>query len=62
MEDWAKGHGLAMASWPREPLDPFFNINTPEDLSTATVMLSRMPGTSKSASKGEDKTQENCDG
>ncbi|SIQ08411.1 MULTISPECIES: molybdenum cofactor guanylyltransferase MobA [unclassified Bosea (in: a-proteobacteria)] len=27
--------GVAVAEWPAEPFDPFFNINTPEDLSTA---------------------------
>jgi molybdopterin-guanine dinucleotide biosynthesis protein A len=26
------GCGVAVAEWPAEPFDPFFNINTPEDL------------------------------
>jgi molybdopterin-guanine dinucleotide biosynthesis protein A len=32
VRDWAARHGMAQASWSSEPLDPFFNINTPEDL------------------------------
>jgi molybdopterin-guanine dinucleotide biosynthesis protein A len=28
-------HGAAMASWPVEPVDPFLNVNTPEDLAAA---------------------------
>lgn len=37
---WAKAQGLTTADWPDEPLDPFFNINTPEDLNAAHTMLS----------------------
>lgn len=45
VEDWAKRHGLTAVSWPEEPIDPFFNINTPGDLDAANVMLSReQPG------------------
>jgi molybdopterin-guanine dinucleotide biosynthesis protein A len=29
---WTQGHGVAVAEWPAKPADPFFNINTPEDL------------------------------
>ena len=32
IEIWTARHGVAIADWPAEPLDPFFNINTPEDL------------------------------
>lgn len=39
VEDWAKSHGLATATWPIEPMDPFFNINTHEDLAAAAAML-----------------------
>ncbi len=39
MEDWMKDHGLARASWPNEPSDPFLNINTPEDLSRAKALV-----------------------
>ncbi|MCO5089395.1 molybdenum cofactor guanylyltransferase MobA [Bosea sp. (in: a-proteobacteria)] len=27
-----EGQGVAVADWPAKPLDPFFNVNTPEDL------------------------------
>lgn len=32
---WTQGHGVAVAEWPVEPIDPFFNVNTPEDLAEA---------------------------
>ena len=35
-------HGAAVASWPVEPMDPFFNINTPEDLAAANVLGSQI--------------------
>ena len=28
-------HGVAFADWPDQPIDPFFNINTPEDAERA---------------------------
>ncbi len=31
-------HGAASASWPAEPVDPFLNINTPEDLAAAEAI------------------------
>jgi len=37
---WAERHGFARAMWPASPIDPFFNINTPEDLATAEDLLS----------------------
>jgi molybdopterin-guanine dinucleotide biosynthesis protein A len=30
--DWTARYSLATATWPSEPLDPFFNVNSPEDL------------------------------
>lgn len=29
----------ALAAWPTEPVDPFLNVNTPEDLAAAEAML-----------------------
>lgn len=29
---WLSSHGHTEVSWPTDPIDPFFNINTPEDL------------------------------
>jgi len=31
IEAWTQTHGVALAAWPVEPVDPFFNVNTPED-------------------------------
>jgi len=45
VEDWARAHGLATASWPAEPVDPFFNINRPEDLEAARALASSLPPT-----------------
>lgn len=32
---WTDSHGTAMADFPDQPFDPFFNVNTPEDLEQA---------------------------
>src|SRR5262245_33317228 len=36
IEIWTARHGVAIATWPDQPLDPFFNVNTPEDAAMAT--------------------------
>jgi molybdopterin-guanine dinucleotide biosynthesis protein A len=36
IEVWTARHGVAPADWPTEPVDPFFNVNTPEDVAKAT--------------------------
>ena len=36
--DWARLHGYAEASWPVDPVDPFFNINTPDDMKAANLL------------------------
>lgn len=35
VDRWTARYPLATASWPTEPLDPFFNVNTAEDLAEA---------------------------
>ena len=35
IEVWTARHGVAIAEWPAEPVDPFFNVNTPEDAAKA---------------------------
>lgn len=35
IEIWTARHGVALARWPTEPVDPFFNVNTPEDVREA---------------------------
>jgi molybdenum cofactor guanylyltransferase len=39
---WTARHGIAIAEWPTTPLDPFFNVNTPED-AAAAERLARLP-------------------
>ncbi len=35
IEVWTARHGVAIADWSDAPVDPFFNINTPQDLERA---------------------------
>jgi molybdopterin-guanine dinucleotide biosynthesis protein A len=35
IELWTARHGVALADWPAVPVDPFFNVNTPEDAAAA---------------------------
>ncbi len=35
VKDWAASTGAARIEWPSQPYDPFFNINTPEQLAEA---------------------------
>ena len=35
-------HALATVEWPVEPVDPFFNVNTPEELAEAETLATRL--------------------
>jgi molybdopterin-guanine dinucleotide biosynthesis protein A len=35
IEIWTARHGVAIADWPDQPVDPFFNVNTPADAERA---------------------------
>jgi len=35
IEVWTARHGIAIAEWPAQPIDPFFNVNNPEDAAEA---------------------------
>jgi molybdopterin-guanine dinucleotide biosynthesis protein A len=35
IEVWTARHGVAIADWPTRPVDPFLNVNTPEDAAEA---------------------------
>ncbi len=39
VERFTTAQGCAHADWPRGPVDPFFNVNTPEDLAEAERLL-----------------------
>jgi molybdopterin-guanine dinucleotide biosynthesis protein A len=44
IEVWTARHGVALAAWPAEPVDPFFNVNTPEDAAAATRISAACSG------------------
>jgi len=44
IELWTARHGVALAGWPAEPVDPFFNVNTPEDAAAAERIAAQHPG------------------
>jgi molybdenum cofactor guanylyltransferase len=39
IEIWTARHGIAIAEWPDVPVDPFFNVNTPEDRDRANALV-----------------------
>jgi len=43
IEIWTARHGVALADWPAEPVDPFFNVNTPEDAAAAEHLAAQYP-------------------
>jgi molybdenum cofactor guanylyltransferase len=44
IEVWTARHGVALADWPAAPVDPFFNVNTPEDAAAADRIAAQHPG------------------
>ena len=44
IEIWTTRHGVAIADWPAAPIDPFFNVNTPEDLAAANRLAKENAG------------------
>ena len=44
IELWTARHGVALADWPAAPVDPFFNVNTPEDAAAAERLAAQHPG------------------
>src|SRR5580700_10629153 len=43
IELWTAPHGVAIADWPDTPVDPFFNVNTPEDAARAQALAALQP-------------------
>jgi molybdenum cofactor guanylyltransferase len=43
IEIWTARHGVALAEWPVDPVDPFFNVNTPEDAAAAEALARAHP-------------------
>jgi molybdenum cofactor guanylyltransferase len=40
---WTARHGVAIADWPDTPIDPFFNVNTPDDAVRAQDIADQYP-------------------
>jgi molybdenum cofactor guanylyltransferase len=45
IELWTERHGVALADWPDTPVDPFFNVNTPEDAARAAEIAKQYQDT-----------------
>ncbi len=45
IELWTARHGVGIAEWPAAPVDPFFNVNTPEDAARAQSIAQQYPDT-----------------
>jgi molybdenum cofactor guanylyltransferase len=43
IEVWTERHGIALASWADAPVDPFFNVNTPDDAARAEAIAVQYP-------------------
>jgi molybdopterin-guanine dinucleotide biosynthesis protein A len=43
IELWTARHGVALAEWPDQPIDPFFNVNTPDDAAAAEAIARQYP-------------------
>ena len=43
VEDWMRAQGLAVADFSTDPIDPFFNVNTPAELAAARRLLTVLP-------------------
>ena len=41
IESWTARHGVAIAGWRAEPVDPFFNVNTPQDAARAEALAAQ---------------------
>jgi molybdopterin-guanine dinucleotide biosynthesis protein A len=45
IEMWTARHGVAIAEWPDVPVDPFFNVNTPDDAAQAERLAATLSRT-----------------
>jgi molybdopterin-guanine dinucleotide biosynthesis protein A len=43
VHQWTARYPLAVAAWKDAPVDPFFNVNTPEDAAEAAALAARHP-------------------
>ncbi|EJW10062.1 Molybdopterin-guanine dinucleotide biosynthesis protein MobA [Rhodovulum sp. PH10] len=47
--------GVATAEWPVDPVDPFFNVNTPDDLATANRLAAEIDGARRTSGPGAER-------
>jgi molybdenum cofactor guanylyltransferase len=43
IDTWTARHGIGTAEWPDTPVDPFFNVNTPDDAARAEAIAKQYP-------------------
>jgi molybdopterin-guanine dinucleotide biosynthesis protein A len=43
VDQWIARYRVGIAEWPAAPIDPFFNVNTPEEAAEADRMAARHP-------------------
>ncbi len=43
VDQWTARYGVGIAEWPAEPIDPFFNVNTPAEAAAADRMAAHHP-------------------
>ena len=43
IHEWTARYPLAVAAWADVPIDPFFNVNTPDDAAKAAALAARYP-------------------
>lgn len=43
VDEWTAHYPIGVAEWPTVPVDPFFNINTPEEAADAERLAARYP-------------------
>ena len=43
VDQWTARYPLGVAEWPAAPVDPFFNVNTPEEAAAADLIAARHP-------------------
>jgi molybdopterin-guanine dinucleotide biosynthesis protein A len=43
IEEWTARHGVSHADWTATPVDPFFNVNTPDDVAQAERLAAQCP-------------------
>ena len=52
IDRWTAEHGVAVATFDATPIDPFFNVNSPEELEEAERMLAGRPGLRPGPARG----------